>query len=80
MSENGGYSLRMRQLPKPEYRLMKGLLERYQLRDSSELFAVALILMHEVGQYKSGEGEKWINQVIDSFHLIPEKDREHTTP
>jgi len=79
VSGNGGYSLKMRQLGKPEYRLMKALLERYQLRDSAELFSVALSLMYEVSLYKHGEGEKWIAQVIDTLSSTPESHRTYDT-
>ena len=81
MAENNGYSLRMRQLPKPEYKLMKALVKRYALKDDSELFQIALVLMYEVSLYTErghlDKGEQWIEQVIDSTRSLTEKDRQY---
>ena len=80
MAENNSFSLRMRQIPKPEYKLMKAMVKKYQLKDESELFSIALSQMYEVSLYKNGEGEVWITHVIDSFHTLHEKDRVYTLP
>ena len=74
---NPQYYLRLRSLPKPEYRLMKRMVEQYKLKDESELFAIALRLLYEVGQYQPLEqtGYKWIVQVIDSYRSLKEEDR-----
>ena len=71
------YQLRMKPLPKPEYRLMRALIKQYDLKDESELFGVALRLLHEVSHYKHGEGLTWIYQVIDSYRSLPDTTR-HT--
>ena len=78
MAENNSFSLRMRQIPKPEYKLMKAMVKKYQLKDESELFSIALSLMYEVSLYKNGEGEVWITHVIDNVKTLPEKDRVYT--
>ena len=70
------YKLKMRQLPKPEYRLMKALVQKYHLEDESELFAVALHLWTEVERYKDGQGERWIIQTIDHYRSTPAAQRE----
>lgn len=79
---NPQYYLRLRALPKPEYRLMKGLVDLLGLEDESELFAVALRLLYEVRQYKPDTvagglsvGQQWIVQVIDSYRSLKEEDR-----
>jgi hypothetical protein len=79
-NDNGrGYGLRMRQLPKPEYRLSRVLQERYALKDISELFAVALRLMDEVERFTGpsgeNEGERWIQQVINSYRSMSDEQR-----
>jgi hypothetical protein len=79
-NDNGrGYGLRMRQLPKPEYRLSRALQERYALRDISELFAVALRLMDEVERFQAvpgqNSGEQWIHQVINSYRSLSDEQR-----
>lgn len=80
MADSNGFSLRMRQLPKPEYRLMKALVKQYHLKDDSELFAAALILMYEVSLYNDGIGVQWIHQVIGSMRDLPEKSRVYNIP
>lgn len=78
MAEQNGYSLRMRQIPKPEYKLMKAMVKKYQLKDDSELFQMALVLMYEVSLHNGIGGDKWIAQVIDSTRSLSEKDRTYT--
>jgi hypothetical protein len=78
MAGQNGYSLRMRQIPKPEYKLMKALVKKYSLKDDSELFQVALTLLYEVSLYNDGIGDQWIHQVITSLKEMPEKDRVYT--
>ena len=43
-------TLRMKQLPKAEYQIMKDLIARYSLNDPSELLAALLRLAAEVEQ------------------------------
>ena len=81
-NQSNGYWLRMKQLPKPEYKLMKALQSHYNLSDASELFSVALHLMAEVGQYQSATGQyqsptgqRWIQQVINSYRSLSEEER-----
>lgn len=69
------YTLRLRQLPKPEYTLMKSLVSRYNLTDTTELFAIALSLLNEVEQYNNGQGHQWIINVIDAYRSTKEVDR-----
>jgi hypothetical protein len=73
------YGLKMRQLPKPEYRLCKALQATYGITDISDLFAIALRLMDEVQRFQgvSGEnrGEQWIRNVINSYHSLSEAQR-----
>ena len=78
MAESSSFFLRMRQIPKPEYKLMKALVKKYQLRDDSEMFQIALVLLYEVSLYNDGIGEQWIHQVIDSTRTLPEKNRQYT--
>jgi hypothetical protein len=59
--------LRMKQLPKSEYTLMKTLIDRWQLTDESELFCVAMHLMEEVALYDPPRGETWLHQVIATW-------------
>lgn len=79
-NQPNGYGLRMKQLPKPEYRLMKALQLRYNLSDTSELFGVALRLMAEVELYQSPTGQAWITQVIHSYRSLSDAEREYETP
>jgi len=74
------YSLRMRQLPRPEYRLMKALISRYELTDVSEMFAVSLRLFHEVMRYDNGAGEQWIRNVINEHRTDENETRVYEFP
>lgn len=81
MSEHGyAGGLRMRQLPKPEYYLMRDLIEKYSLRDPCELFTVALRLVHEVLRYDQGRGEQWFINVINTYRSYPHEQREYSLP
>jgi hypothetical protein len=75
-TKNKSYMLRIRQLPKPEYKLMKSLITEYNLQDETEIFAVALRLLNEVQQFDSGNGLTWILNVIDSFRTFTAEQRE----
>jgi hypothetical protein len=86
MAENKPWlGLKMRQLPKPEYRLMKALVRKYNLRDDSEAFAVALRLLSTVEKYTIPgherltltTGEAWILEAVQS--LRSRTDEERTT-
>ncbi len=72
---NSLFMLRMRNLPKPEYKAMKAMKRRWHLRDDSELFAVLIRLASEVMRYHDGQGEQWVINVIESMRSIPESDR-----
>lgn len=82
---NPQYYLRLRSLPKPEYKLMRQLVDLLGLKDESELFAVALRLLYEVRQYKPDTvngglsvGQQWIVQVIDSYRSMTEEARDYS--
>ena len=75
--EKSTFTLRLRQLPKPEYKLMKALVKSLSLKDESELFAIALRLLYEVSLYDNGRGERWIIQVINTFRSSLDKEREY---
>ena len=72
------FTFRMRCLPKPEYRLMRELITRYQLADPSELVAAMVQLTTEVIRYQDGQGEQWWLGVIDRLRSTTQMDR--TTP
>ena len=61
----------MRQLPKPEYYLMKALIAKYALRDESELFAVALRLWSTVERFSlhgtDTAGCLWIADAVETL-------------
>lgn len=90
------FAFKMKPLPKPEYRLMKSLIDQLSLDSPSELFAVLCRLATEVRRFTpSGTtanldraertfGEVWITQVIDTYRRMPEAERQaeydSTTP
>ena len=60
--------LKMRQLPKAEYRLMKAMISHLDLRDEAELFTVLLVLGYEALRLQlpnGGSGQEWIRNIID---------------
>ena len=79
------FVFKMKPLPKPEYKLMKSLLNQLALDSPTELFAVSLRLLAEVQRYHPADsnleanGEKfgvlWITQVIDSYRTRTEAER-----
>lgn len=80
---------RMPALPKPEYNLGRLLAHKYDLVNNTgqpnwtELFTVALRLMHEVSRYGSdtdGQGERWIENVINEFKKTPTSKRFYDIP
>lgn len=78
MSDKAWLGLKMRQLPKPEYRLMKALVQRYNLRDESELFAVALRLLVSVERFTlegKPAGRQWIAGEIDRLRSASDDER-----
>lgn len=77
MPTQTSFGLRMRQLPKPEYALMKALKARWQIEDTSELFAIALRLMKEVEAFTGVNGQEWITNVIDHYRSTLEAERLH---
>lgn len=60
----GHTTLRMRQLPKSEYTLMKRLIEHFDLDDPSELYGVLLVLGYEVLQRTDLQGKQWVTRII----------------
>lgn len=73
------YGLRLRQLPKPEYHLMKSLVAQLNLQDSGELFAVALRFMATVADYQlngAPAGRLWIQQAVESLRTLDEATRQ----
>lgn len=69
---------RMRQLPKAEYRLMKVLINKYQLDDPCELFTCLLRLTYEVSQMKPGtvdNGSDWLQAIIAGYRDLPHEER-----
>lgn len=58
---------RMKALPRDEYRLMKGMIDHFNLTDPQELFTVLLRLGYEVMAMHEGAGEKWIREVIGVY-------------
>lgn len=83
MADKAWLGLKMRQLPRPEYRLMKALVKKYNLKDESELFAVALRLLTVVERYTIPgtarftltSGETWIIETIDSLRSRSDAER-----
>lgn len=68
--------LRMSCLPKPEYKLMKDFIERYDLSEHSlegpaELFTILLRLAYEV----SRDHENWIEDVVKTWRAYPDEVR-----
>lgn len=78
MAVSNGYSFRMRQIPKPEFKLLKAMVQKYHLKDDCELITIALSLMYEVSTYKNGQGEQWIANVMSSIQSLPDSRRLYT--
>lgn len=78
MAERQFFGLKMRQLPKPEYALMRALIKQYSLQDESELFATLLRLACFVERFTIGEtaaGRLWILEAIETLRSMPESAR-----
>jgi len=54
------FGFRMRQLPKPEYRLMQAMIKQYALDDPCELFTCLLRLGYETLYAHNGE-QYWLS-------------------
>jgi hypothetical protein len=74
--------LKMKQLPKAEYKLMRLLIAEYSLdKDPAELFACALRLVYEVLHMQGGhvsDGQQWWVQIINQYRSAPDEQREYT--
>jgi len=74
-------SLRMRQLPKAEYRLMKAMVKHFHLRDDAELFAVLLRLGYDVLHFgDKGQGKQWFVRTVDTLRSLPDEQRVYELP
>lgn len=73
------FGLKIPQLPKSEYRLMKGLIEYFELFDQKELLAVGFILMYRL--LHAPDGEAVIVEVIDDWRAMKKKaERDYPFP
>ena len=81
VEQNGTYKwMRIQQLPKPEYRLMKALQEEYGLDSPTELFTVLLVLAYEIGHMHDGivvNGEGYIRRLIDQVRSTSVIERQY---
>ncbi len=75
------WSFRMKQLPKPEYALMKAIKDQFQLDDPSEVFVVTLRMLYEVLYHgHDNEGQEWVRQVIDTWRANKTEQRTYELP
>jgi len=74
----GGFTFRMKPLPKAEYRLSKLLIDKYELKDQSELMTIALRLMHEIDAMHDCTGEQWIIRTVNTLRSVVEEERVYT--
>jgi hypothetical protein len=72
------FFMKIKQLPKPEYKLQKGLIEHYGLDDTREVFVVALRLWYEY--MHSAVGEKHIKEIINVWRNNQLEDRQYDLP
>lgn len=74
-----GFLFRMKQLPKPEYQLMKDMMTYYNLEDDpSELFTCLLRLGYEIHKLSDGyvdSGDQWFTDIIAQYKAQPTEDR-----
>ena len=69
---------KMRQLAKPEYKLLKALKERYALTDDAEVVVLCLRVTYEVLRMKDGhiaDGQQWFKQVYTTLRALPDEQR-----
>ena len=69
---------KMRQLAKPEYKLLKALKKKYTMVDDAEVVVVCLRLTYEVLRMQQGhiaDGEQWFKQVYDNLKALPQEQR-----
>ena len=60
-------TFRMKQLPKPEYQLLKDMIAQYNLEDPSELITALLRLAAEVDSLHNAtitDGSAWLQRLI----------------
>lgn len=70
-----GRVFRMKPLPKPEYQLMKDMIDIYGITDPCELFTVLLRLSYEVVKYDSGKGEQWFVRAVNDIRKTDASER-----
>ena len=83
MAGNPYLGFRMRQLPKPEYRLMQAMIAHYRLKDPCELFTCLLRLSYEITHMKNAgisDGHKYLIQIIDILRSQPAEARVYELP
>ena len=73
-------SFRMKQLPKPEYRLMKAIIEEYQLDDPSELFIIGMRVLLDMRRFTMVDGEQWVQNVINQWRSESDSERSYEFP
>ena len=69
--------LYLKPLPKAEYTLLKAIVKRYSLKDDSEAVLIALRLLYEVRQFKDGQGNQWIVNIINEYRTDPNAERSY---
>lgn len=67
----------MKQLEKPEYFLMRKLVEDFKLKDPSELFAASCVLLFEVLHRSDLQGHDWIVRIINDLRTLKVDDRRY---
>jgi len=81
MAEQWRSSLRMRQLPKAEYKLMKSMIDHFGLDDPSELFTVLLRLGYEVLHFgDKGQGKQWFVRTVNTLRSNRNEVRDYELP
>ena len=71
---------KMRQLPKPEYRLMQWMIAAYQLDDPAELFTVLLCMADEIQRMDDtliDNGGVYIKRVINHIRSSEAESRSY---
>lgn len=74
---------KMRQLPKPEYRLLKGMITKYGFKDEAELVTCLLRLSYDLVQMKQGhiaDGEQWLLQALHTLRTYTQEERVYELP
>ena len=69
---------KMRQLAKPEYKLLKALKNKYKLIDDAEVVMMCLRVTYEVLHMQDGhitDGEQWFKQLYDVLQSNTQEER-----